>query len=71
MSEKCSTFVGGMRISIAYIFSQACRMVRVLGLMCSVMCGLSSGHWHEAKEVIATADSLDRTGHGIYDGTAT
>ena len=23
MSEKCSTFVGGMRISIAYIFSQA------------------------------------------------
>ena len=23
MSEKCSTFVGEMRISIAYIFSQA------------------------------------------------
>ena len=29
MSEKCSTFVGGMRISIAHIFSQACRMVNV------------------------------------------
>lgn len=32
MSEKCSTFVGGMRISIAHIFSQACRMVCMVGL---------------------------------------
>ena len=59
-----------MRISIAYIFSQACRMVCVLGLMCSVMCGLSSCHWHEAKEVIAVADSLDQMKHVIYDDTA-
>ena len=49
MSEKCSTFVGGMRISIAHIFSQACRMVCVVGLVCSAMCGLSSCGWHEAK----------------------
>ena len=70
MSEKCSTFVGGMRISIAHIFSQACRMVCVVGLVCSAMCGLSSCGWHEAKEVIAVADSIDQTEHVIYDDTA-
>ena len=70
MSEKCSTFVGGMRISIAHIFSQACRMVCVVGLVCSAMCGLSSCGWHEAKEVIAVADSLDQAEHVIYDDTA-
>ena len=31
---------------------------------------LSSCHWREAKEVIATADSLDQTKHVIYDDTA-
>jgi tetratricopeptide (TPR) repeat protein len=31
---------------------------------------LTSCHWHEAKEVIATADSLDQTEHLIYDDTA-
>ena len=65
MSEKCSTFVGGMRILIAHIFSQACRMVCVVGLVC----GLSSCGWREAKEVIAVADSLDQTEHVIYDDT--
>ena len=30
----------------------------------------SSCGWHEAKEVIATADSLDQTEHVIYDDTA-
>ena len=70
MLEKCSTFVGGMRISIAHIFSQACRMVCVVGLVCSAMCGLSSCGWHEAKEVIAVADSLDQAEHVIYDDTA-
>ena len=69
MSEKCTTFVGGMRISIAHIFSQACRMVCVVGLVCSAMCGLSSCGWHEAKGVIAVADSLDQTEHVIYDDT--
>jgi tetratricopeptide (TPR) repeat protein len=34
------------------------------------MCGLSSCHWHEAKEVIAVADSLDWAEHVIYDDTA-
>ena len=70
MSEKCSTFVGGMRISIAYIFSQACRMVCLLGLVCGAMCGLSSCNWQEAKDVIAVADSLDQTEHVVYDDTA-
>ncbi|MBQ8832968.1 MAG: hypothetical protein IJ000_05700 [Paludibacteraceae bacterium] len=59
-----------MRISIAHIFSQACRMVCVVGLVCSAMCGLSSCGWREAKEVIITADSLDQTEHVIYDDTA-
>ena len=31
---------------------------------------LSSCGWHETKEVIATADSLDRAEHVIYDDTA-
>ena len=70
MSEKCSTFVGGMSISIAHIFSQACRMVCVVGLVCGAMCGLSSCGWHEAKGVIAVADSLDQAEHVIYDDTA-
>ena len=70
MSEKCSTFVGGMRISIAHIFSQACRMVCLLGLVCGAMCELSSCNWQEAKDVIAVADSLDQTEHVVYDDTA-
>ena len=35
-----------------------------------IICSLSSCHWHEAKEVIATADSLDQTEHVVYDDTA-
>ena len=70
MSEKCSTFVGGMRISIAHIFSQACRMVCLLGLVCGAMCGLSSCGWQRAKEVIATAERMDKTEHVVYDDTA-
>ena len=70
MSEKCSTFVGGMRISIAHIFSQACRMVCALGLVCGAMCGLSSCGWQRAKEVIATAERMDKTEHVMYDDTA-
>ena len=31
---------------------------------------LSSCHWQEAKQVIATADSLDQTEHILYDDTA-
>ena len=70
MSEKCSTFVGGMRISIAHIFSQACRVFCVLGVLCGAMSGLSSCGWQEAKEVIVLADSIDQTEHVIYDDTA-
>ena len=45
-------------------------MICVLGLVCGAMCGLSSCGWHEAKEVIAVADSLDQTEHVIYNDTA-
>ena len=41
-------------------------IICVLGMMC--IC--SACTWHEAKEVIATADSLDQTEHVIYDDTA-
>ena len=33
------------------------------------MCFFTSCHWHEAKEVIAVADSLDQTEYVIYDDT--
>ena len=45
-------------------------MVCLLGLVCGAMCGLSSCHWQEAKEVIATAERMDQTEHVIYDDTA-
>ena len=60
----------GMRSIAEHIGQKACRMVCVLGLVCGAMCGLSSCHWHEAKEVIAVADSLDQTEYVIYDDTA-
>ena len=55
-----------MRKAIAYLFRQACRVVCMLGLVC----GLASCSWHEAKEVIVLADSLDQMEHIIYDDTA-
>lgn len=55
--------------SIKYIWHNACRWVCVLGLVCSVMCGLSSCGWHEAEAVVAMADSIDQTQHVIYDDT--
>lgn len=55
--------------SIGHICQSACRWVCVLGLVCSVMCGLSSCGWHEAKGVVAMADSIDQTQHQIYDDT--
>ena len=55
-----------MRKAVAYLFHQACRVVCMLGLVC----GLASCSWHEAKEVIVLADSLDQTEHIIYDDTA-
>ena len=53
-----------------HMFQQAYKMFCVVGLVCGAMCGLSSCHWHEAKEVIAVADSLDQTEYVIYDDTA-
>ena len=55
-----------MRFSIAHIFSQACRVVCMLVLVCS----LASCGWQEAKEVIVLADSIDQNCHVIYDDTA-
>lgn len=55
--------------SIKYIWHNACRWVCVLGLVCSVMCGLSSCGWREAEAVVAMADSIDQTQHLIYDDT--
>ena len=60
----------GMKSIAEHIRQKACRMVCVVGLVCSAMCGLSSCNWHEAKEVIAVADSLDQAEHVIYDDTA-
>ena len=76
MSEKYSTFVGGrethhgMRSIAEHICQKACRVVCVLGLLYVMMCTFTSCHWHEAKEVVAVADSLDQTEHVIYDDTA-
>ena len=76
MSEKYSTFVGGrethhgMRSIAEHIRQKACRVVCVLGLLYVMMCTFTSCHWHEAKEVIAVADSLDQTEYVIYDDTA-
>ena len=70
MSEKCSTFVGGMGKMRSYRIQQTCRMFCVVGVLCAVMCGVSSCGWQEAKEVIITADSLDQNEHVIYDDTA-
>ncbi len=35
----------------------------------ALVCGFASCQWHEAKAVIALADSLDRTEHIIHDDT--
>ena len=41
-------------------------MICVLGMIC--LC--SSCGWQEAKEVIATAERMDKTEHVVYDDTA-
>lgn len=43
--------------------------VRVVILMLSILCSLSSCHWQEAREVIAVADSIDQNEHRIYNDT--
>ena len=54
-----------MRKAVAYLFRQTYRVIYVLG----VVFILTSCGWHEAKEVIATADNLDQTEHLTYDDT--
>lgn len=34
-----------------------------------VLCGLASCRWHDAREVVALADSIDQNYHFIYDDT--
>ena len=66
ISKKCCNFAREMRILAGYIWQYVCRLVCMLGLVCSfASCG-----WQEAKEVIVLADSIDQTKHVIYDDTA-
>lgn len=59
-----------MRKALAYLIYQAYQAICVFGLLCVMMCAFTSCHWQEAKEVIATADSLNQTEHVIYNDTA-
>ena len=52
--------------SISRLLSRTYHILYVVGLMCF----FTSCQWHEAKQVIVTADSLDQTEHVIYDDTA-
>ena len=70
MSKKCRNFAGGMRSAVRHIWQRTCRVVCMLLLVCGMMCAFTLRHWHEAKGVIAMADSLDQTEHVIYDDTA-
>ena len=42
----------------------------IILLLLPLILGCASCQWHEAKEVIAMADSIDQTQHVIYDDTA-
>ena len=44
--------------------------MRIIICILGILHILTSCGWHEAKEVIAVADSLDQTEHVIYDDTA-
>ena len=52
--------------NISHLSFRIYHILCVLGLTCF----FTSCHWHEAKEVIAVADSLDQTEYVIYDDTA-
>lgn len=54
-----------MRTNVTYILRHVCRMLCVL----LVLCGLASCRWHDAREVVAMADSIDQHHHVIYDDT--
>ena len=44
--------------------------MRIIIYVLGILCIFTSCCWREAKEVIATADSLDQTEHVVYDDTA-
>ena len=44
--------------------------MRIIICVLGILCIFTSCCWREAKEVIATADSLDQTEHVVYDDTA-
>ena len=68
--KKSCNFADEMKKFSVHMFQQAYRMFCVVGVLCVVMLGLCSCTWHEAKEVIAVADSIDQNCHMIYDDTA-
>lgn len=54
-----------MRTCFEHILFHVCRLLCVL----LVLCGLASCRWHDAREVVALADSIDQNYHVIYDDT--
>ena len=54
-----------MRTCFEHILFHVCRMLCVL----LVLYGFASCRWHDAREVVALADSIDQNYHVIYDDT--
>lgn len=63
--DSSVTFAKKMRTCFKHIFFHVCRLLCVL----LVLCGLASCRWHDAREVVALADSIDQNYHVIYDDT--
>lgn len=59
-----------MLISNRYILAFWQRILTLIVSVVLLLCFSSCSSWHEAKAVIATADSLDVTEHVIYSDTA-
>lgn len=59
-----------MLISNRYILAFGQRVLVLFVFIVLLLCFSSCSSWHEAKVVIAMADSLDQAEHVIYDDTA-
>ena len=59
-----------MLISNRYILAFWQRVLVLLVFIVLLLCFSSCSSWHEAKAVIAMADSIDQTEYVIYDDTA-
>lgn len=59
-----------MLISNRYILAFWQRILTLIVSVVLLLCFSSCSSWHEAKAVIAMADSIDQTEHVIYDDTA-